>query len=76
MPEEHEGLVRNQESGPNIVAVELGSIPGDDTKTDPRFVRLCGEQSDILLNKCISKRFKVQWCSARTMANAGSVCRG
>jgi hypothetical protein len=37
---------------------------------------LCGEQSDILLNKCISKRFKVQWCSARTMANAGSVCRG
>ena len=27
MPEEHEGLVRNQESGPNIVAVELGSIP-------------------------------------------------
>ena len=28
VPEEHEGLVRNQESGPNIVAVEPGSIPG------------------------------------------------
>jgi hypothetical protein len=27
--------------------------------TDPRFVRLCGEQSDILLNKDVSKRFKV-----------------
>ena len=27
--------------------------------TDPRFVRLCGEQSDILLNKVVSKRFKV-----------------
>jgi hypothetical protein len=27
--------------------------------TDPRFVRLCGEQSDILLNKAVSKRLKV-----------------
>jgi hypothetical protein len=27
--------------------------------TDPRFVRLCGEQSDILLNKAVNKRLKV-----------------
>ena len=27
--------------------------------TDPRFVRLCGEQSDSLLNKVVSKRLKV-----------------
>jgi hypothetical protein len=27
--------------------------------TDPRFVRLCGEQSDILLNKDVGKRLKV-----------------
>jgi hypothetical protein len=27
--------------------------------TDPRFVRLCGEQSDILLNNIVNKRFKV-----------------
>ena len=32
MPEEHEGLVRNQESGPNIIAIEPGSIPGVGTK--------------------------------------------
>ena len=27
--------------------------------TDPRFVRLCGEQLDTLLNKDVSKRLKV-----------------
>ena len=27
--------------------------------TDPRFVRLCGEQLDSLLNKDVSKRLKV-----------------
>ena len=27
--------------------------------TDPRFVRLCGEQPDTLLNKDVSKRLKV-----------------
>jgi hypothetical protein len=27
--------------------------------TDPRLVRLCGEQLDILLNKVVSKRLKV-----------------
>ena len=32
MPEEHEGLVRNQESGPNNVAIETGSIPVGCTK--------------------------------------------
>jgi hypothetical protein len=28
--------------------------------TDPRFVRLCGEQPDTLLNKVVSKRLKVR----------------
>jgi hypothetical protein len=27
--------------------------------TDPRFVQLCGEQLNTLLNKVVSKRFKV-----------------
>ena len=27
--------------------------------TDPRFVRLCGEQSDILLNSVISREHRV-----------------
>ena len=35
--------------------------------TDPRFVRLCGEQFDTLLNKDVSKRLKVSRSLARVI---------
>jgi len=35
--------------------------------TDPRFVRLCGEQSDTFISNYISKRFEVLSCSERAL---------
>jgi hypothetical protein len=40
-----------------MVAIMMGQLLTN--STDPRFVRLCGEQSDTLLNKVVSKRLKV-----------------
>ena len=34
--------------------------------TDPRFVRLCGEQSDILLNSVISRKHRAYTHFVRT----------
>ena len=40
-----------------MVAITMGQLLTN--STDPRFVQLCGEQLNTLLNKVVSKRFKV-----------------
>ena len=40
-----------------MVAITMGQLLTN--STDPRFVRLCGEQLDTLLNKEVSKKLKV-----------------
>jgi hypothetical protein len=46
-----------------MVAIMMGQQLTN--STDPRFVRLCGEQLDTLLNKAVSKRLKVFGSLAR-----------
>ena len=52
-----------------------GSIPVRHPKTDPRFVRLCGEQSDILLNSVISREHKAYKHFERTSTDESEVRR-